>query len=180
MLKRACSIIHIKKTLKRKCKCSQKCVDKFSLKTVREIRSDFWSHPRHVRFFILNQYAKLKISKGKFSYIRTDTGELVCTKAFLQLYMINKNSFTRAGRLRDKTVGLGNIKQTSVNTVKLTSWFEEYVGFHGDFMPHNADVMLPYGTVKLHIYDQYKMEAEGNHVNKSTFFSSLGQALSTC
>ena len=160
----------MKKALKVKCKCPMKCIEKFTLKKIRDNRITFWSQPKHIRIFMLKNAIKMKTSHGRFSYFRTTTGENVCTKAFLLVYMINKNLFTKANSLHGKTVGLVHGKEQSTKTLELISWFEEYLLFHGDFMPHNMDVMLPYGTIKIHIYEQYKFEASEDHVSKSTFF----------
>jgi hypothetical protein len=170
MLKRACNFIQIKKILKDKCKCPTKCLEKFTFKKVRELRINFWSQPKHMRFFHLKNVINLKTSVGRFSYLRTATGESVCKKAFMSVYMINKNFLTKASVLKGKTVGLTQVKEQSTKTLELISWFEEYLLFHGDFMPHNQDVLLPYGTIKIHIYEQYREEACGGHVSKSTFF----------
>ena len=169
MLSRACSILDLKRTLKEKCKCSENCMSKFDLKAVKELRINFWSQPKHIRMFVLNNFQNLKQTKGKFTYMRTETGVLVCSKAFFLLYRINKNTFTKVIAMTGKTVGLSKTKSKSDNTLSLIAWFEVYVQFHGDFMPHNQDVLLPYGSRKIHVYEQYKLEKE-SPVSRSTFF----------
>ncbi|XP_060583861.1 uncharacterized protein LOC132740023 [Ruditapes philippinarum] len=119
--------------------------------------------------FILNNIQKSKETIGKFTFLRTEYGGLVCSKAFQSLYRINKNTFSKANVISGKTVGLSKTKSKSHNTISLIAWFEEYVKFHGDFMPHKQDVLLPYGSRKLHVYEQYKIET-ASPVSKSTFF----------
>jgi hypothetical protein len=77
-------------------------MEKFSPRTVRQLREGYWCQSQTVRRQMLKVYLNKSASKGKFRFIFIKDNVPVCSKAFLQMLRINKNSLTHAFKLIDK------------------------------------------------------------------------------
>lgn len=102
MKKKALNPKDVQTSMKMVCFCGEKCMEKFSPRTVRQLREGYWCQSQTVRRQMLKVYLNKSASKGKFRFIFIKDNVPVCFKAFLQMLRINKNSLTHAFKLIDK------------------------------------------------------------------------------
>ena len=156
---------NILKTVKefklKKCSCEMDCYQSFKLKNIRYLRYRYWTKSRQMRSQWLIQIMKNSERKGRYQYMNTDSGERVCSKAFLKLYNINKNLLVKCNKLAARNAlasDTSKFKDLSVETLKCMSWFEDYVTACADRMPDHGTILLPYKTTKTAVYSLYKEE----------------------
>ncbi|XP_053373966.1 uncharacterized protein LOC128546723 [Mercenaria mercenaria] len=163
---------NIRSTMKLKCLCEEKCISKLSFRTIHHLRQAYWSQPQTVRRHLLKLHVRKSVFKGKHRFIKLEDELSVCSKAFLNILRINKNTLTTAIKSCDKdnenTPGRCPRKMNE-NSLTAINWLEDYASFYGDRMPNSGDVKLPYKFRKLSVYESYRLEVE-NPVSKSQFF----------
>lgn len=166
----------IKRALKTKCSCMNKCIDGISAKIVMSVRDRYWSKTRQCRAQWLTQTIRTSQKRGKFYYMTLDTGKQVCQKAFMNIMNVNKNSLTKCKRLSSdgavasKGAGIRDFSSQRITTI---SWLEDYSSFYGDRMPDSVSVLLPYKTLKDSVYEYYKRDMsteDHKSVSRTSFF----------
>ena len=172
MLEKAVSFLEINSVLKFKCCCGRNCVKNFQCSEIRKVRTEFWQQPKNVRMFILKNFVQNSKKVGKFTMFLVRKDISVCSKAFLRIFRINKNTLTRATTMLEANVmatGFSKPKCKAKTTLELVSWLEEYASYNTDRMPDTMTCFLPYGTRKMDIYAKYRSESS-TPASKSTFF----------
>ncbi|XP_053381348.1 uncharacterized protein LOC128549110 [Mercenaria mercenaria] len=162
MKSKALSLLSIKSALSEKCLCGKQCIKKVTFKSVRELRQSFWTNSRTVRMQLLKYYISHSTTSGKFKYIPISSNLQVCSKAFLIIYRVNKNTFSRAIDMDRRDVASlpgKKPRDSSEKTLILINWLEDYGTYHGDRMPDSGDVLLPYRTKKTSLFEKYKLES---------------------
>lgn len=102
-----------------------------------------------------------------------DGGVKVCATMLKKVYHIDKNRLYKLfKKFKNGAVapGIRNVRSKSDIHLAAIEWLEEYATHHGDRMPHNIQVLLPYRTRKYVIFKRY--------VNEKTarFEPSLGMS----
>lgn len=102
-------------------------------------------------------------------------GKKICTKAFRDLFKINKNRFSKLRRkFRDGHRNAErNDKQRSVKYLEAMNWLETYAFYRADDSPDSDKKLLPYKTRKILVYKNYvdeRREMDLAKIKKSTFF----------
>ncbi|XP_052275699.1 uncharacterized protein LOC127875011 [Dreissena polymorpha] len=142
---------------------------------VRDIREKFWHNPKLTRITLLKASYEKSEKVGKYRYFSVQSKKQevqLCTKAFLAALRVNKNTLTTVADMcmNNKEAPTGKSPRNwDKSTLLLIAWLEDYFRFHGERMPHRNEIVMPYGTVKSYIYEQYKMDVE-NPVSKSQFY----------
>jgi hypothetical protein len=178
MKSKALSLLSVKSALRGSCRCGKQCFGKVDFKVTRTLRREFWVNSRTVRMQILKYYLSVSTKIGKFRFLTVGNGITLCSKAFLGIYGINKNTFSRAIEMNLKNVVSTKGKKPrdkSQNTLLLITWLEDFATYHGDRMPNSKDILLPYKTVKMGVYMKYKLETRAalqNPVSRSQFFKT--------
>jgi hypothetical protein len=126
---------------------------------------------------LLKSHFETSEKHGKFRYFNVKVGKQVhhvCSKAFQNVFRINKNTLTRVAELfyeeSVSTIGKSP-RDWNKNTLILITWLENYFNFYGERMPHKKDIVLPYGTFIQDIYHTYKDEMR-NPVSRSQFYKT--------
>ena len=172
MKRKALDTESIRTTMKFNCLCGQKCVKKFSFKSIRNLRQEYWCQPQTVRRHMLKLYVTKSEIKGKFRFIKIGSDINVCSKAFLQIFRIHKSTFTIALKsvISDNESTPGRCpRKINENSLIAINWLEEHASFYGDRMPNSIDIKLPYKVRKASVYESYRKD-ENNPVSKSQFF----------
>ena len=174
LLKKALDIKDIIKNKEEKCKCKQNCLGLFSVRDIYNIRERYWTHSRRSQSQILIHAVSQGYKDGRFTFLTLDNGKKVCQLAFLQILRVNKNALTGAKKLCKrgaKTTPGKTPKSPSEKSTKTMSWFEQYVELHGDKMPDARDVLLPYKTTKVGVYESYRVQVdEESRVSPALFY----------
>ena len=103
-----------------------------------------------------------------------ENGVTVCKKAFMSLLHINKNLMTMCrkhvkGDLLSQT---STFRTLSMKSLQCMTWIEEYASYYGDRMPNNENILLPYRTTKISVYNSYcqdMKECRKNAVSRAGF-----------
>jgi len=175
MLGRALSAIEIRNLQKCSCKCNHDCFNKLSFSKIRELRKNFWTQSKSVRKLLLKQYILNSVTEGRFKMFSVCSNTKLCSKAFLAVLRINKNTLT----VVTKSLEYGHhapqlTKSRCQGTLQLISWLEEFSSYNTDRMPDSLECFLPYGTKKMDVFNQFIFETNAS-IGKSTFFSVWGE-----
>lgn len=154
--------------------CDKRCIQTFSNTDIKNCRIQFWS--KSVQKQNLEIYEKLRcgqVTLGKLSLF--EMGKKICTKAFRDLFKINKNRFSKLRRkFRDgHRHAERNDKQRSVKYLEAMNWLETYAFYRADDSPDSDKKLLPYKTRKILVYRNYvdeRREMDLAKIKKSTFF----------
>lgn len=173
MGKKALDLENINNIKMTKCKCGQSCKRQFGMKEIYQLRENYWTRPKFLKFSFLIELIKQsdKIGKRRFMYLQRN--KKVCTEAFLQLLRIDKKTLNKAvnlASLNKKTVSNLNSRSVTSQTLETITWLEDYARYHGDRMPHKEDVFLPYKSRKNEIYSSYRLDYPTSHVSRSQFY----------
>ena len=107
--------------------------------------------------------------------MRLDTGKEVCQRAFCALLRLDKNTITNARKKSDRSAKASVIrseKSFSKKTIQAMNWFEDFAKAYGDRMPNTKDILLPYKTRKVCVFEKYKTDVQSSdRVSKTMFFS---------
>ena len=136
------------------------------------MRKRYWTKPSQSRSQYLLQ--TLQVARNS-KVLQCDTGKSVCKMAFRLLLRINKNRMTTFNKKLNKGINAVNCfrnKDLSSKGLSVIDWLENYSQFHGDRMPHNPTIYLPYKTEKWTLFRLYKNEVNGHKVSKSTFYQT--------
>ncbi|XP_053389791.1 uncharacterized protein LOC128552757, partial [Mercenaria mercenaria] len=159
------------KSMGKQCKCKNDCMDKLSYELVKRLRYIYWTMPSKQRkeFVISKLTSAQRI--GRFTFVFLDNGQGICLKAFEHAFHINKNFITRQKELA-KTGAMSSspvIREKSVKSLECIAWLESYATMFADRMPNSRDILLPYKTIKRHVYETYVREVD-SCVSESTFY----------
>ncbi len=166
------SIIYKDKT----CACKRKCLTKIGFEEMYNLRYRYWTKSKlERRVWLLDTLTDSVTSKRSTLY--TVSGFSLCHWCFLKAYHINKDvyySTLRQAKTGMKAPGLCKKIQRSGEYLRAMNWFETYVEYHCDRMPHLADMYLPYKTRKTAVYEEYLQEmkrCEDDNISATTFLS---------
>ncbi|CAG2224641.1 unnamed protein product [Mytilus edulis] len=85
-------------------------------------------------------------------------------KTFIALFGINKNAYYSIRRRylqgSSYTLDRKKYRKRSDKFINALIWLEEYATFRADRMPDSQTALLPYGTRRIRIYEQYHQENE--------------------
>ena len=175
LAKKALNKRHILATKTSKCKCQQNCLGQFSARDIFNLRERYWSKSRQAQAQFLVHSASMKVRNGRFTYIRLDTGKEVCQRAFCSLLRVNKNALTSARKQskRDAKAGTTKSEKTiSKKVIQTMNWFEDFAKVYGDRMPNTKDILLPYKTRKVCVFEKYKSDIlVSDQISKTMFFT---------
>ena len=103
-------------------------------------------------------------------------GQRVCGTCFRRAYKLNKNFFYKYLKKARKGVQACGVLNGRLNSEKrqiADVWLDIYAFYHADRMPDNQNLMLPYRTRKIDIYNIYTKEMVDvlkSPVSKSLFY----------
>ena len=174
LMRKALDKEDIMRSKNKKCKCDKNCMGMFSAKDIYNLRERYWTNTRRAQFQILIHTMGQQYKKGSFFYLPLDNGKTVCVKAFKLILKVNKNALTEAKKSHQrgaKSTAGKSPKSVSHRTEQTISWFEMYAEFHGDRMPHSRDVLLPYKTTKVGVFQSYRTQVEeASRVSATLFY----------
>ncbi|XP_062576087.1 uncharacterized protein LOC134237971 [Saccostrea cucullata] len=148
----------ISSSIEKRKKCQQFCLKHVTSEMMKCMRYRFWtkSYDQRVEWFI-DKVKESKCQRGKATFT-IDGGHNVCSSCFQLLLKINKNFYYKyfkkategksAASYRN-TRGFGEAREGAI------LWLQNYEYFHADRMPDNGDMMLPFKTRKIDLYDLY-------------------------
>ena len=135
-------------------KCSCECLKSLDFSKIITNRYKFWSKPYVQRQNFLID----KMKAGENGFIIHDSLSM-CKKAFCIMFGINKNTMTKCRRLlkdkKESCVGR-NLYGHSEKVIMALDWLEQYATHHGDRMPDSQNILLPYRTTKVHVFESYR------------------------
>ena len=159
---------------KQKC-CPRKCFKLFDVPSVVSSRKFFWLRPfpERVEWF----YDKAMDCQDVSSHPlwSSENGNRICSKAFRDIYGIQKNFFYKyLTKFKNGAVAAGKDRcQFPSSTYnRAMTWLQEFATDYGDRMPHTQDILLPYKTRKLSVWEKYSnetAEAMESQLGCSTF-----------
>ncbi len=119
---------------------------------------------------LVNDSVKL----GKYRFLKFQN-RTFCSKALCSVLRINKNTFSRAIGMNNNnnaaTIPGRKSRNREESSLHLMNWLESYATYHEDMMPDEEDIYLPYKTIKVDLYWNYKTETS-LPVCKSQFFKT--------
>ena len=77
--------------------------------------------------------------------------------------------FKRRAAAGSKAISGVRNKLASMRFILAVDWLEDYAGMHGDRMPHNPTVFLPYKTIRWTLYKFYQAE-RSPVISKTAFY----------
>lgn len=135
------------------------------MEEVYEIRYHYWHKTRYIKMQWLISVINASQQKGRFRYLNLDN-QKVCANAFQELLGMNKNTYSRAKKLSNNkkkiTVSCKNPRNPDDSLLHAISWLVKYGNFYGDRMPNSNDILLPYRTIKRHVFKKIFSGNEGN------------------
>ena len=154
--------------------CVHKCLGLFSCREVKNMRTKYWSKkPQERHQWIFDKFMEQADIHKNAKFI-TERGIAVCQNAFMGIFDINKSVYYRKRKSflsGANSASSFKFRQRTTKYLSAMNWFETYVSFHGDRMPHCNTVFLPYRTRKFVIFKQYSHEVDPNNaVKRSTFY----------
>lgn len=141
--------------------CNKKCIKFFTFSDIFNLRTEYWTKARSGKQSFLIWLLKESHFLGK-KRIFSINKKSVCTKAFLKLLRINKNTLSRAVSLKNRNAITGSAKKPrtvtkeTLNAINFLDWYSKY---YGDKMPHSNEVLLPYVITKKQIYEDFKKKS---------------------
>ena len=147
-------------------------MDKFSIDTILKMRQSFWIKAYHERISWMSSKVGMSQKLGKFTYVFLDNGQGVCLKAVQNILHINKNTLTKARRNSRNNVlaSFPTMRGIQTQSIECISWLETYASMYGDRIPNSKDILLPFKTLKKHVYEAYKLDMD-SIVSEKTFFT---------
>lgn len=148
------------------------CMQLFKFHDIKSMRTKYWSKNPTERSQWLSDKLMEQANVDKSIRFLTERGIFVCQTAFIKIFNINKSVYYRKRRLfKQNVIAFSSItfRQRTTKYLTAMNWFEDYVTFHGDRMPHVSIVYLPYRTRKYVIFKQYRHEID-SALKRSTFY----------
>ena len=166
------SVLECKRTTG-KCKCGCNCISLISARDIYNMRERFWTKSRHSQSQYLIHTMALKTVAGRYTFLTLDNGLKVCKKAFGSILKIDKKRFTSTKKLNGKDAKAAADKMprsVTSTTISALAWLQTYAQERGDRMPHSTDVLLPYKTTKVAVYNTYRLDCGNRPCGRSQFF----------
>ncbi len=174
MFRRAQNVDCITTDMQKITNCQAKCLSSAMDKdNVRKIRYNYWTMSSLRRtMWLMDKITETNIVNRR-RYFRIAGGHDICWECFCNLYHINGNFYYNTlKKVKAKMVSPGasgiHFRKRGPKFYTMMNWFQEYVECHGDRMPHQAEVYLPYKTRKKAIYLRYRSEVPEAY-SKSAF-----------
>lgn len=142
--------------------CKTKCIKTLNLNAskLKDIRTRFWLKSKVHRTEFM--YDKLHDSQNSFEgQVKLPLeGLFICVQSFLQIFKIDKGYFythLKNYRKGHKSAAVLPRKHGDVYE-KALGWLEDYASCYGDRMPDTIDIKLPYKSLKINVWKQYRDE----------------------
>ena len=158
---------------KSKCNCGSNCLSLFTSREIYNLRERFWTKTRHSQSQYLIHAISLETVKGRFRYLTLDNGIKVCKKAFVSILKVDRKRLSSSKKLHERgaKVAADKIPRCVTSaTVSALAWLQTYAKERGDRMPHSTDILLPYKTTKVAVYNSYQLDCGKRPCGKSQFF----------
>ena len=157
--------------------CEKECHKKLSVDMIKRSRTRFWYQNSDQRTQWLFDHISEASVKGTRLYMQCESGIELCSKSFRLMYKIDENKFYKTlKKYRSGSIapGVKKSRDRSEGYFRSMDWLEDYAYYHADRMPHNEEMMLPYKTRKLSVFQKYRTETLDNHkraISKTSFFN---------
>ena len=122
--------------------------------------------------YLIQTVAQKQI-EGRYTFLRLDNGVKVCKRAFGTILNLDKKRFTSVNKLNGRSAKAAADKMPrsiTGRTISAMTWLQNYAKERGDRMPHSTDILLPYKTTKVAVYNAYRRECAKRPSCKSQFF----------
>jgi hypothetical protein len=168
MKDKALQVKNIAETRKVLC-CDKKCINFFTFSDIFHFRNEYWTKSQSGKQSFLIRHLKESHFSGKKRIFSINKISL-CTKAFLLLLRLNKNTLSKAVNLKNKNAITGSAKKPrtmtkeTMNAINFLDWYSKY---YGDKMPHTNEVLLPYISTKKLIYEDFRKKSSNEKADVS-------------
>ena len=149
--------------------CARKCLQYIVTPEVKNSRYKVWTKTFEDRVqWFYDKLSESKLSDGHL-YFTVEGGNKACGKCFMKLHYLDKNFYyTYLRKFKEGSLA-SNIRKgrdRSVCYEDALQWLVDYSNCHADRMPDKKDVLLPYKTRKIRIYELY-LEENTNEMKTS-------------
>ena len=151
------------------------CMKGLTPERIHQMRSIYWLKNKYEKNIWLLDTLATAIKQDGANVYRVMQYD-ICHKCFMKVFHITQKRYykiktdVRSGKHAPGIHEEQQQRSRGKEFCHAMNWLEEYVSFHGDRMPHEKTIYLPYKTQKTAVYKQYKNEIN-NPVAKSTFNS---------
>ena len=128
--------------------CKRKCLTQISVETLKTARYKYWIMKRYEQQIWLMDKISASRCQGRTRIFNIDGGVGVCQSCFMRIYHISRSSYYQVDRSSKcgLSPGISTVKtrKRDPRFLEAMEWFEVYVEFHADRMPHTGQILLPY------------------------------------